>query len=195
MRLHELGLLTLLAACGGRIDDGDDSGVDAGPDAKSDVIMKPDTSPPPPPCEPDTAQCKSASQCCSGMCNFGACGPPPPPPPPPCKPDGVSCASDVECCSNACNGTCGGTTVGCATSSTKKCDQCVAMSCCNEMIACNGDAMCSTWLSCVQNCEQQNQSAFTCSKPQSQCGPPSNTTESALFSCAQQSCGSPCTVD
>lgn len=197
MRLRLELLLICAAACGGRIDDGTDASVDAGgSDSKSDVIMKPDTAPPPPPpppCEPDSFPCSTASDCCSKSCFKGTCGVPPPPPPP-CKPDGASCSSDVECCSNVCNGTCGAP-IGCATTSNKKCDLCVASSCCKEMIGCQGDAACSTWLSCVQNCEQQGQSAFACSQVQGTCGPPSGNAENLLYKCAQTSCGNSCTVD
>ncbi|HEY2366812.1 MAG TPA: hypothetical protein VGH87_10510, partial [Polyangiaceae bacterium] len=122
-RLLEL-LFLCAVACGGKIDDGTDASIDAaGPDAKADVITKPDTSPPPT-CSPDSFPCKTPSDCCSNICAGGFCGPPPPPPPP-CKPDGTPCSSDVECCSNACNGTCGAP-IGCATSSNKQCDVCVA---------------------------------------------------------------------
>jgi len=193
-RLLELVLLCAAASCGGKIDDGTDASTsDGGVDAKSDVAMKPDTSPPPPPppsCEPDSFPCKSPTECCSNMCNLGMCGPPPPP----CKTDGTPCSSDTECCSNACDGTCG-TQIGCATTSNKKCDLCVAANCCKDMVACQGDATCSTWLSCVQSCEQQGQSAFACSQAQTTCGPPSGVAEDALFKCAQQFCGSACTVD
>src|SRR5947209_4404124 len=130
-RLLEMALL-VLAACGGRIDDGTDASVDAAADSKGDVIMTPDTSPPPP-CEPNGVACGSPKQCCSNVCSMGKCGGPTPPPS--CKPDGVPCATDAECCSAVCNGTCG-ISVACATSSTKKCDQCVAMSCCKPMIDC-----------------------------------------------------------
>ena len=192
-RLLELLLLCAVAACGGKIDDGTDASTgDGGVDAKSDVIMKPDTSPPPT-CSPDSFPCKSASECCSNFCSGGVCGVPPPPPPP-CKADGTPCSSDVECCSNVCNGTCG-TQIGCATTSNKKCDICIAANCCKPYIDCGNDPTCSTWLSCVQNCEQQNQSAMACSTPQSQCGGPQNTTENALFKCGQQFCNSPCSVD
>ena len=192
-RLLELLLLCAVAACGGKIDDGTDASVDAGgSDATSDVIAKPDTSKPPPTCSPDSFPCKSPSQCCSNICSSGTCGLPPPPPP--CKTDGTPCSNDAECCSSVCNGTCG-TQVACATTSNKQCDQCVAANCCKPYLDCGSDATCSNWLGCVQNCEQQGQSAFACSQLQSTCGPPSGTAESALYKCAQQFCGSSCTVD
>ncbi len=84
--------------------------------------------------------------------------------------------------------------VGCATTSNKKCDMCVAQSCCSQEVACENDATCSSWLNCIQKCEQQNLSAFTCSST-SYCSPPSTVAEKALYGCAQQLCSSQCTVD
>jgi hypothetical protein len=117
--------------------------------------------------------------------------PPPPPPPPSCKPDGTTCASDAECCTNVCFGTCG-VQVACATTSTKKCDVCIADNCCKEFLDCGNDAACSKWLGCVQDCEQQGQSGFNCAKVT--CGV-SGSAEGALYNCAQQSCGNTCSVD
>jgi hypothetical protein len=83
--------------------------------------------------------------------------------------------------------------VACATTSNKKCDICVAQSCCSQEVACQNDATCSNWLTCVQNCEQQNQSAFACT--QNLCGAPQTVAEKSLYACAQQSCYQQCTTD
>ena len=160
--------------------------------------------PPPPPCEPDGTPCGTSSQCCSQVCSGGYCmgGPPPPPA---CKPDGYSCVSAGECCSAVCNGgLCGAIFVdagpivdsgpiACGSTSNKLCDQCVAQSCCPQMVSCGNDAPCNQWLSCVQSCEQKGYSAFWCT--QNACGAPSTPTESGLYSCAQQYCSTPCTKD
>ncbi|HSQ62488.1 MAG TPA: hypothetical protein VLM85_04715 [Polyangiaceae bacterium] len=166
------------------------------------------SSPPPPPCQPDGTPCGSSSQCCSLVCNAGTCQPPPPPPPP-CKPDGWSCISAGECCSSVCGGNvCGAIVVdggpivdsgpiACGSTSNKVCDQCVAKSCCPQMVSCGNDSTCSQWLGCVQSCEQKGNSAFWCM--QYACGSPSTSAEAALYSalytCAQQYCSTPCTTD
>ena len=209
---------------GSGTDGGTDSGTDsptvckpmgsacvAGGDCCSDFCTQGICSPPPPPpsCEPDGAKCSSNAQCCSMDCtSSGYCNGPQPPPP--CKPYGVSCASSSECCSYDCtNGICGGPQpppvdagppppidggIGCATTSNKKCDYCVAASCCTQMVDCDNDATCSNWLSCVQGCEQKGYSAFTCIG-YNYCGSAKGSTEYALYSCAQAYCGQPCTVD
>ncbi len=157
--------------------------------------------PPPPPCEPYGAACSSSSQCCSQVCGGGICGGPPPP----CKPDGSSCLSAGECCSSVCNANlCGAIFVdagpivdsgpiACASTSNKLCDQCVAQSCCPQMVSCGNDGLCSNWLSCVQSCEQKGYSALWCT--QNACGAPSDAAETSLYSCAQQYCATPCAKD
>ena len=167
------------------------------------------TQPPPPKCMPDGAKCSANAQCCSMDCTSGGyCNGPQPPPP--CKPDGVGCFGAAECCSYDCtNGICGGAPpppidagppppidggIGCATTSNKKCDYCVAASCCSQMVSCENDPTCSNWLSCVQGCEQKGFSAFTCTG-YNYCGSATGSTEYALYSCAQAYCGQPCTVD
>ena len=183
-----------LVACGGKIDDGTDAGEDSGsesggPDGHAETGL-PDTGPPQ--CKPNGAQCVSPVECCTFECSFGVCGGPPPPPP--CKPDGAPCGSAGECCSNTCNGTCG-VQVGCAVTSNKLCDQCLAQSCCNQMVACNGDAPCNMWQACVMNCEQQGSSAFACTQPNSPCDPPADGAEQALDACGQKFCAKQCTTD
>ena len=157
-----------------------------------------------PPCAPEGAPCGSSSQCCSLVCGGGVCGGGPPPPPP-CKPDGVPCGSPGECCSSVCNGAglCGvifdggpsvdSGPIACGSTSNKLCDQCVAKSCCPQMVSCGNDSTCSQWLGCVQSCEQKGYSAFWCT--QNACGAPSTSAESALYTCAQQYCSTPCTTD
>jgi hypothetical protein len=150
---------------------------------------------PPPPCEPDGAACSSSGQCCSFACVGGSCAPAPPPP---CNPDGAPCSVSGDCCSLVCGGNvCGGTVVdggiGCGTTSNKQCDQCVAGFCCQQMSACESNTQCSSWLSCVQGCEQKGYSAFWCT--QNACGGPSTPMGSALYSCAQTNCGAQCTKD
>jgi hypothetical protein len=183
-RLLELFVIGLVA-CGGRIDDGTDASVEAG---GIDAISKIDV----PQCLGINFQCNTSAECCSGYCNFVCTGKPPPPPS--CQPDGTPCTTDGECCSNVCNGTCG-TQVACATSSNKQCDICVATNCCKEFLNCGSDPTCSKWLGCVQDCEQQGQSALACAQSDGGCGPAVTTTEGVLSKCAQASCAQPCSVD
>jgi len=212
-------VLVLAASCGGKIDggDGDGGGGDAGGDATGDTsvcaplgaacnvsvdcckgacVAGSCSEGPPPSCLPDGAKCSTAAECCSPSCVDGVCGLPEPPP---CKPDGVPCQSAGECCSSSCtDDVCGGTVVidggvSCASSSTKKCDQCVASFCCQEMIDCGNETSCSSWLACVQSCEQKGGSAFACT--QNGCGGPPTPTSSALYGCAQQDCATQCTAD
>lgn len=94
-------------------------------------------------CTPDGGMCNSSFECCSGSCNGGVCQEA-------CSPDGTTCGSDPECCSGNCiGGFCGFSQ---CPSDGSECGDCVAQSCCTQVLDCFGNPDCIDDITCFFGC-------------------------------------------
>lgn len=122
-------------------------------------------------CTPDGGMCNDGGECCNGSCNDGVCGPPCLPNGSfcfqddqccnmqcdnfqcggLCFPDGAPCGNPGQCCSNQCsNGFCGSGPV--CPSDGSPCGDCVAQSCCGQLVGCLTSPGCIDDVFCFQSC-------------------------------------------
>jgi hypothetical protein len=94
-------------------------------------------------CQPNGAPCVTGQQCCSGSCQNGLCTDS-------CSPDGSPCMSDAQCCTGECNaGVCGAPL---CPSDGSECGDCVAQSCCNQLLSCFNSPSCVQDVQCFFQC-------------------------------------------
>jgi hypothetical protein len=94
-------------------------------------------------CQPDGGPCMNFQDCCSGVCAQGKCGTQ-------CKQDGTGCMLGSECCSGSCNaGTCGNQA---CPSDGSTCGNCVASSCCSQLLGCFQNPSCINNVTCFLQC-------------------------------------------
>lgn len=111
-------------------------------------------------------------------------------------PAGTAKMTALSTCANtACGGTCGGASSGpgpgpasCGlTSGVATCDTCLDASCCAPTSACLGDADCTAIVGCYDAC-----SDAACAAACDAAHPTGSTKLTAVFTCVQTSCASPC---
>jgi len=94
-------------------------------------------------CAPDGSDCSVGSDCCSQSCNGGVCGAA-------CAPVGGACGFGTPCCSGTCvSGTCA--PVACP-SDGSACGNCIAGSCCGQLLSCLTSPGCIDDIQCFIGC-------------------------------------------
>jgi hypothetical protein len=106
----------------------------------------------PPQCTPDGGMCNANVQCCSKKCTNGQCA---------CKQDGGTCNSDAQCCNGQCNGGVCGPPPVCPTTG-NACGDCIAESCCGQLMSCGSDPSCQQNVTCFIQCTGNGGGAGQC---------------------------------